>query len=508
MSEKKYTATHPPITDRVGDLQEWIARECQEIEAALKDENVLRAGLRAVAGVSALRGIRPENDVLVYLSYHTTAGDGGHGVFRGVTGASAGTYTDDNGITIVPTGGDGSSAWIRQFSGAVNVKWFGAKGDYDGSSGTDNTSLFQSAVNAAQNGTTGVVYIPRSDPSKTYKVTDSVSITKPIRIVGDGINLTTIQGVGLATGKPIFDFDGTVNPNFEFGGIGRMTLMGGNTAGVIKLNNVSQFSFDDIGYRNTTNGIYLTGNRVFSLKFERVKAITTVTGTDIKFDNVNGGQFSFRSCSFSGDTGVSIAGASTYVNGILFDNCNFESNATNAVYFNAALISSVTFNCCRIEKGPLVGMNFVPSTSGWYVRGVAFVGCFWETDTGVGSRGISLGGSSGNVRGITFIGNYCQDYDTFIYLNGDGESVLISSNRLTNVNNIVNVVRTGVLIVNNEDETSKVGPQWNPPLTTPSYTTTNVVTDRTYDADATTVDELADVLGTLIADLKSVGIIS
>lgn len=40
-----------------------------------------------------------------------------------------------------------------------------------------------------------------------------------------------------------------------------------------------------------------------------------------------------------------------------------------------------------------------------------------------------------------------------------------------------------------------------------TYTVTNGTTDRTYDADATTVNELADVVGTLIADLKATGII-
>jgi hypothetical protein len=40
-----------------------------------------------------------------------------------------------------------------------------------------------------------------------------------------------------------------------------------------------------------------------------------------------------------------------------------------------------------------------------------------------------------------------------------------------------------------------------------TYTASNVTTDRSYDADATTVNELADVLGTLIADLKLTGII-
>jgi len=40
-----------------------------------------------------------------------------------------------------------------------------------------------------------------------------------------------------------------------------------------------------------------------------------------------------------------------------------------------------------------------------------------------------------------------------------------------------------------------------------TYTPTNVTTDRSYDADSTSIDEVADVLGTLIADLKAVGII-
>lgn len=40
-----------------------------------------------------------------------------------------------------------------------------------------------------------------------------------------------------------------------------------------------------------------------------------------------------------------------------------------------------------------------------------------------------------------------------------------------------------------------------------TYAITNVTTDRAYNADLTTVDELADTLGTLIADLKAAKII-
>jgi hypothetical protein len=41
-----------------------------------------------------------------------------------------------------------------------------------------------------------------------------------------------------------------------------------------------------------------------------------------------------------------------------------------------------------------------------------------------------------------------------------------------------------------------------------TYTPTNVTTDRTFDANSTSTDELADVLGTLIADLKLTGILA
>jgi hypothetical protein len=40
-----------------------------------------------------------------------------------------------------------------------------------------------------------------------------------------------------------------------------------------------------------------------------------------------------------------------------------------------------------------------------------------------------------------------------------------------------------------------------------TYTPTNVVTDRSYDANSTSVAELADVLGTLIADFQAAGIL-
>ena len=41
-----------------------------------------------------------------------------------------------------------------------------------------------------------------------------------------------------------------------------------------------------------------------------------------------------------------------------------------------------------------------------------------------------------------------------------------------------------------------------------TYTPTNVVTDRAYDANSTTLAEVADILGTLIADLQTIGLLA
>jgi hypothetical protein len=47
------------------------------------------------------------------------------------------------------------------------------------------------------------------------------------------------------------------------------------------------------------------------------------------------------------------------------------------------------------------------------------------------------------------------------------------------------------------------------PVVQPSaYTPTNVSTDRSYDANSTTLNELADVVGTLIGDLQGLGLVA
>lgn len=45
------------------------------------------------------------------------------------------------------------------------------------------------------------------------------------------------------------------------------------------------------------------------------------------------------------------------------------------------------------------------------------------------------------------------------------------------------------------------------PVARPTYSVSNLVTDRSYNANSTSTAELADVLGTLIADLRALGLV-
>jgi len=137
--------------------------------------------------------------------------------------------------------------WVRQFSGPLNVKWFGAKGDGT----TDDTVAIQAAINYCQGADAtgigkagGTLYFPFG----TYKVTDTLVVDGmySLKIYADAV-LTKRGGVdetyytlnwhGSST-KPVIQLKGGTgtpsNPNsfitIENIGINGQTLSTGNEA--------------------------------------------------------------------------------------------------------------------------------------------------------------------------------------------------------------------------------------------------------------------------------------
>lgn len=138
--------------------------------------------LAAVAvdyGIGALRALAPERGRYYLLGYHTRVGDGGGGLFRGVTGAAEGTYVDNGGTVIVPIGGKGTDAFHRVYTSPVNVRWFGAIGDGE----TNDFMAIQSAFDTVGREGGGELFIPRQ-PGSYYRTTQALRFRYPgVRVV-------------------------------------------------------------------------------------------------------------------------------------------------------------------------------------------------------------------------------------------------------------------------------------------------------------------------------------
>jgi hypothetical protein len=99
--------------------------------AAARDAAIAAAGAAnttGVATIAALRSVAPSGYAIATTKGYYAAGDGGGATFAAITGASAGTYVDNAGSIIVPTGGDGSATWLAQAPLLRALQW-GLKGD-------------------------------------------------------------------------------------------------------------------------------------------------------------------------------------------------------------------------------------------------------------------------------------------------------------------------------------------------------------------------------------------
>ena len=82
-----------------------------------------------IASYAALRANAVVSERQVYINGGASIGNGAQGNFRGVTGGTTGQYVDNGGTIIVPTGGDGSVAWLRILETDLTPEMFEAPND-------------------------------------------------------------------------------------------------------------------------------------------------------------------------------------------------------------------------------------------------------------------------------------------------------------------------------------------------------------------------------------------
>jgi hypothetical protein len=131
--------------------------------------------------IDALRLSNGASGSLNVLGYHSE-GDGGGGQFYW----DSESIEADNGGTIIQATGVATGRWKRVYSGALNLKWFGAIGD----GVTDDATAFGNAVSASNNN-------KLIAPAGTYALGSRVSKTiDKIEIIGQGNPKFIADGIG------------------------------------------------------------------------------------------------------------------------------------------------------------------------------------------------------------------------------------------------------------------------------------------------------------------------
>jgi hypothetical protein len=140
-----------------GDSENWGSVLNEFLEAAHNADGTLKLDVKTIADLKAINVASLADKQQALVAGYYAAGDGGGGQFYYNAGSSD---VDNAGTIIGPDAGAGR--WLRAYSGAVNVRWFGAKGDAvinpttkRASGGTNDTPAFEAAFVASS-----AVYVP------------------------------------------------------------------------------------------------------------------------------------------------------------------------------------------------------------------------------------------------------------------------------------------------------------------------------------------------------------
>lgn len=357
-------------------------------------------GAAIVPTIAALRAATAGVHQVVQVLSHTTAGDGGGGVFVLISG----TATDNGGTKIQPSGT--SFHYERHFSGALDVSWFGGRSNA-----------------AYQNGTTGEWY---QDAGLTTQATD------------DGYKLRAAIAVAAATpggtgvhwsGNLYLHKTSRVGPKKEF---------------VPLANNITIFGDGDTSVIRVPPGINTAGEGGYGAVFGLVdEAITVVNGCTLRNFKIDfngrhnlwpGGPPTYGGVANPHNCGAIItAGSNNRFEGITTENHNGIFGLVQGTYGNpGAITNSQIVNCRGIHTAddPLLGDSSHIVSSG---TNCTVAGCSVTKGTSISFPSSPAPASAYEIHGfgVTFTGNSQSGMLRLVNIAGDStdfDGGLVSGN--------------------------------------------------------------------------------
>jgi hypothetical protein len=294
-----------------------------------------------------------EANATVELLGYYSKGDGGGGTFYW----DSTSIEDDNGGTIIEATGVVDGRWIRNYSGAVNVKLFGAIGD----GVADDTTAVQAALDSGYD-----VFIPDG----IFCVAGSLYVSSNQRVFGTG----TIKGINPTTPNTVLvRIENKINVKWE------VNIDTNQTDTTVTADNKVRYSIfisnsryvyvADISIINSRVGypIYVTGTSSNGIDPDTTGSkhifFDNVTVDGLETDQADGGdvnQLIFKSDIYTPDDGGVYFGSS---NAVKLSDYTIDETKTYPATTEYITVSNCTFiNCDRVSPFNIKNSNFVDNT--------------------------------------------------------------------------------------------------------------------------------------------------
>ncbi len=321
---------------------------------------------------------------------YDTPNDGGGGTFF----YDPNSDVDNNGGTIFESNIEEDGRLIRLYSGALNVRWFGAKSDVT----DDQSTIFKSVIATAKI-TEDAVFIPNGK----YAINSTLFIHEGLNLYGENMKNTKLTGTAGS-----YAIIKNVSDNTSNGGRIQLSSFSIDTASdmgieTVSLSNVYPFT---ASYRNI-----------------EVKAKETA----ISVEGLSHGEFQSIFCKSEG-TAFKMFSTEKNTGVITFTNCQFGDALTNEIGFHFAegsALDSYTFNSCFFsgkQYSELIG------NGDNNVVGITHIACHYERNTDGGPANAAAVKFEGSDNGSLYIGGAisCSWIDCHISAVGDNVSSAVS----------------------------------------------------------------------------------